>query len=187
MNSGESLRPRLASIRARWAATVSTASSGVRSSTIATAAERSAARRRKSHGTWSAYRAADVTNNHRSAAARSWPARVRFCASTESMSGASTIASPAGTESSATSWSAPGSVVGRSTRSRSGSSWSWRNQSASAGLCTSTGDRVVGRSSPGSVTRRPTSEFTKVDLPAPVDPPTTASSGASELSTRGMT
>ena len=49
------------------------------------------------------------------------------------------------------------------------------------------GDRVVGRSTPGSVTRRPTSELTRVDLPAPVDPPTTASSGASIVISRGIT
>ena len=61
------------------------------------------------------------------------------------------------------------------------------NQSASAGLCTSTGDRVVGRSTPGSVTRRPTSELTSVDLPAPVEPPTTVSSGASIWISRGST
>ena len=54
MNSGESLSPRLASMRAKWVATVWTASSGVRSSTIATAVERSAACFRNSHGTWSA-------------------------------------------------------------------------------------------------------------------------------------
>ena len=76
MNSGESLRPRLASIRARWAATVSTASGGVRSRTIATAVLRSAACLRKPHGTWSAYRAAEVTNSQRSAAASSWAASV---------------------------------------------------------------------------------------------------------------
>jgi hypothetical protein len=71
--------------------------------------------------------------------------------------------------------------VARCTRSRSGSSRSWPNHSASAGLCTSTGERVVGRSTPGSVTRWPTSELTSVDLPAPVEPPTTASSGASRV------
>ena len=67
---------------------------GVRSSTIATAVERSAAWRRKSHGTWSAYRAAEVTNSHRSAAASSWAASARFCSSTESTSGASRMARP---------------------------------------------------------------------------------------------
>ena len=41
----------------------------------------------------------------------------------------------------------------RAVRSRSGRIRSWPNQSASAGLCTSTGDRVVGRSTPGAVTR----------------------------------
>ena len=37
------------------------------------------------------------------------------------------------------------------------------------------------------VTFSPTSELTRVDLPAPVEPPTTASSGASSVVTRGMT
>jgi hypothetical protein len=54
-------------------------------------------------------------------------------------------------------------------------------------LCTSTGERVVGRSTPGSVTRVPTSEFTSVDLPAPVEPPTTVSSGASICTAAGST
>ena len=133
---------------------MSTASGGVRSRTIATAAERSAAWRRKSHGTWSAYRAAEVTKIQRSAAASSWAARARLDSSTESTSGASRIASPSGTVGRRTSWSADGSVVGRWTRSRSGSRRSWPNHPASAGLCTSTGERVVGRSTPGSVTRR---------------------------------
>ena len=187
MKSGESLRPRLASMRARCVETVSTASSGVRSRTTATAADRSAALRRKSHGTWSAYRAADVTKSHMSAAASSCAARVRLRSSTESMSGASRIASPAGTESAGTSWRAAGSLVAWVTRSRSGSSRSCPNHSASAGLCTSTGERVVGRSTPGSLTLLPTSEFTSVDLPAPVDPPTTVSSGASIVINRGRT
>ena len=186
-NSGESLSPRLASIRARWVATVWTASAGVRSSTIATEVDRSAAWRRNSHGTWSAYRAAEVTNSHRSAAASSWAASSRFSSTTESTSGASRMASPAGTSSAATSWSASGSVVGWSTRSRSGSSRSAPNHDASSGWCTSTGERVVGRSSPGWVTLWPTSELTSVDLPAPVEPPTTASSGASSVVTRGIT
>ena len=46
---------------------------------------------------------------------------------------------------------------------------------------------LVGRSTPGSVTRVPTREFTSVDLPAPVEPPTTASNGASRVITRGIT
>ncbi len=122
-----------------------------------------------------------------SAAASSWAARVRLRSSTESMSGASRIARPAGTESAGTSCSAAGSVVACLTRSRSGSSRSWPNHSASAGLCTSTGERVVGRSTPGSLTFRPTSELTNVDLPAPVEPPTTVSSGASMVINRGRT
>jgi hypothetical protein len=54
-------------------------------------------------------------------------------------------------------------------------------------LHTSTGERVVGRSTPDSVTTEPTREFTNVDFPAPVEPPTTASSGASRVTIRGMT
>ncbi len=87
----------------------------------------------------------------------------------------------------ATSWSESGSSVVCWTRTRSGSSRSWPNQWASSGWCTSTGERVVGRSTPGVVTRSPTSELTSVDLPAPVEPPTTASSGASRVISRGMT
>ena len=43
VNSGESLRPRVVSIRARWPLTSPIASAGVRSSTMATAVLRSAA------------------------------------------------------------------------------------------------------------------------------------------------
>ena len=86
-----------------------------------------------------------------------------------------------------TSCSAAGSLVWRSTRSSSGSRRSWPNHFASSGWCTSTGDRVVGRSTPGVVTRVPTRELTSVDLPAPVEPPTTARSGASRVIRRGIT
>ena len=48
-----------------------------------------------------------------------------------------------------TSCSAAGSSVWRSTRSSSGSRRSWPNHFASSGWWTSTGDRVVGRSTPG--------------------------------------
>ena len=61
------------------------------------------------------------------------------------------------------------------------------NQAASEGWWMSTGERVVGRRTPGRVTSRPTTELTSVDLPAPVEPPTTASSGASSDVSRGMT
>ena len=61
------------------------------------------------------------------------------------------------------------------------------NQAASLLWCTSTGARVVGRITPGALTSRPTREFTSVDLPAPVEPPTTASSGASMVASRGIT
>jgi hypothetical protein len=59
------------------------------------------------------------------------------------------------------------------------------NQRTSAGLHTSTGARVVGRSTPAALTWAATSEFTSVDLPAPVEPPTTMSSGASIWRSRG--
>ena len=49
-----------------------------------------------------------------------------------------------------------------------------------------TGPRVVGRSTPAGLTSLPTSELISVDLPAPVEPPTTASSGASMLRNRGI-
>ena len=61
------------------------------------------------------------------------------------------------------------------------------NHAASDGWCTSTGERVVGRRTPESETSLPTTELTRVDLPAPVDPPTTASRGASIEVSRGMT
>ena len=54
VNSGESFSPRVVSMRARWLLTSATAPGGVRSSTIATAALRSAACFRKPQGTWSA-------------------------------------------------------------------------------------------------------------------------------------
>ena len=63
--------------------------------------------------------------------------------------------------------------------------WSEANHSVSAVLCTRTGCRVVGRSTPGVVTGVPTSLFTSVDLPLPVEPPTTASNGASASRSRG--
>lgn len=58
---------------------------------------------------------------------------------------------------------------------------------AESGWWTSTGDVVVGRSTPGRVTSEPMMLLTNVDLPAPVDPPITASAGASSEDNRGMT
>ncbi len=160
----------------------------VRSSTIATAALRSAACFRNSHGTWSAYRAAEVTNSQRSAAPSSCAASVRFCSSTESMSGASSTASPGGIASDAHQLQRAG-VGGGSGGALAGRAGSGpcRTTRRQRGLKTSTGERVVGRSTPGSVTRSPTRELTRVDLPAPVEPPTTVSSGASIWIRRGST
>ena len=72
-----------------------------------------------------------------------------------------------------------------SLRMRPGSTLSERNQATSSGWQMSTGDLVVGRSTPGRVTSARSSELTSVDLPAPVEPPTTASSGASMVVARG--
>src|SRR4029450_9274307 len=51
------------------------------------------------------------------------------------------------------------------------------NHSCSCGLQTRTGPLVVGRNTPGAETAAPTSELMSVDLPAPVEPPTTARGG----------
>lgn len=59
------------------------------------------------------------------------------------------------------------------------------NQVLSDGWLTSTGAMVVGRSTPGGVTGARTTLLIKVDLPAPVGPPTTTSSGASGRASRG--
>ena len=110
--------------------------------------------------------------------------------STESTSGASSSASPTGTASDATSRSpgrAPASPCSpaASARVSDGSTRSELNQRTSSGWCTSTGQRVVGRSTPDGLTSAPTSELTTVDLPAPVEPPTTTSTGAPGSRSRG--
>ena len=51
----------------------------------------------------------------------------------------------------------------------------------------STGDLVVGRRTPGRLTTWASTELTSVDLPAPVDPPTTVRSGAWICRRRGST
>ena len=97
MNSGESLRPRLAQHPGEVGGD---RVDGLGRGAVEHDRDRGGALgglRRKSHGTWSAYRAAEVTKSHRSAAASSWAARVRLRSSTESMSGASRIARPGGT------------------------------------------------------------------------------------------
>ena len=118
------------------------------------------------HGSASPYRAAVVTNSHRSAASSSRWADSRLDSSTESRSGASSSAMPRGTL-----------LVARRRSTDSSTGWC-ESSSASSGLCTSTGRRVVGRSTPAALTSGPTSEFTSVDLPAPVDPDTTTTAGA---------
>ena len=160
---------------------------GTRLSTTATEVPRSDAWRSSSQGTASAYRAAVVTKSHRSAAPSSWRASSRFPRTTESMSGASRRASPGGRVEEVTScmvaW--PSTALPPVARARSGRIRVGVNQRSSSGWCTRTGDRVVGRSTPGALTTAPTRELTSVDLPAPVDPPTTARRGASREARRG--
>ncbi|WP_373688908.1 hypothetical protein [Verrucosispora sioxanthis] len=184
-NSGAASRPCSASISARWAATSSVASAGTRLSTRARTAPLARALCSSSQGTASAYRAAVVTKSQRSAAASSWLARARLASTTESMSGASRNASPGGSAGAVTRCRVRGSSPGWLVRVSPGSSSPRRNQAESAGLQTSTGDRVVGRSTPAALTRACTRLLTRVDLPAPVDPPTTTSSGASRRARRG--
>ena len=143
------------------------------------AALRAAAALRSSQATASAYRVAVVTNSHRSAAARSCRESIRLSSSIESMSGASSNAMPAGSESVVTMRRARDPSVSRSVRTSSGSTAPERNQSRSSRLQIRVGAVVVGRRTPARVTTSPSREFTIVDFPAPVDPPTTTSSGAS--------
>ena len=162
----------------------------MRSSTIATEVPRSAAVRSRSQGTASAYRAAVVTKSQRSAADNSCVAMARLAETTESMSGASSRAMPAGSVVDSTSrtvpdWLSP--VSWPVTRASPGRMRASANQCRSSGWCTSTGEVVVGRSTPDRLTSAPTTELTRVDLPAPVEPPTTASSGASMARRRGST
>ncbi len=162
------------------------AGGGTRLQTTASAVPRRSAVCSSSHGTASAYRAAVVTKTHRSAAASSCAASSRLPTTTESTSGASSSASPAGTAGCGTSCSdrSP-DVDGPADRARPGSTRPSANHRSSPGAQSSTGARVVGRSTPAGLTSAPTSVFTSVDLPAPVDPPTTASSGASSRPSRG--
>ena len=162
VKSGESLRPRLlASIRARCVETVSTASTGVRSRTTATAADRSGGL------------AQEVPRHLVGGPRRS---RRATCRPQQELGGQGAvalldrvevvrIASPGGRCGGYELESLRPAVVACVTRSRSGGQCP--NHSA-AGLCTSTGERVVGRSTPGSLTSAPDHEFTSVDLPAPV-------------------
>lgn len=172
---------------------------GTRSSTVTSVASYSFAVRSRCQGTASAYRDAVVTMTHTSAAQINSAASARLPATSESMSGASSSASPRGRFAATSTRSAPlvapcgsgvpsspvSSCCGSHTRVRRGSTRSPANQWWSSGWQTRTGVRVVGRSTPASLTRRPTSELTSVDFPAPVDPPITASRGASGALSRG--
>src|SRR5690625_3225401 len=103
----------------------------------------------------------------------------------ESTSGASNNASPGGMLldlTIRTAWVESGdwSALVTSGRTRPASNHSW-----SSGWWMRTGERVVGRSTPASVTGSPARELTNVDLPAHVDPPTTTSIGAPVWVRRG--
>jgi hypothetical protein len=181
-------RPWSRSISTRWGRTSSMTSGGTRSRTMATAVPRSEAVRSSSQGTASAYLAAVVTKSHMSAAARSWVASSRLAWTTESMSGASSSAMPGGRSVERTRRTVPArgsSGVRPVARASPGRTRPSVNQCSSSGLWTRTGLVVVGRMTPERLTSVPTIELTRVDLPAPVDPPTTASSGASRDRSRG--
>jgi hypothetical protein len=120
-----------------------------------------------------------------SAAASSWVASARLASTTESMSGASSSARPGRRAGADTICNVLGVLARPVVRARPGSRFGRLNHGASDGWQTRTGARVVGRSTPAALTGALTRLFTKVDLPAPVDPPTTASSGASSLVSRG--
>ncbi len=60
------------------------------------------------------------------------------------------------------------------------------NHGRSSGWQIRTGARVVGRSTPEGETSAPASEFVMVDFPEPVEPPSTASNGASSRSSLGI-
>jgi len=89
------------------------------------------------------------------------------------------------TRGASTSMGCAGSGASLVTRARPGRTRWERKAPESYGWCTRTGDRVVGRSTPERVTSRRAIEFTKVDFPAPVEPPNTASRGASSRRNRG--
>ena len=96
-NSGDPCSPCPRSRSSRSPRTVGSDAGGTRLSTIAIDAPRSTAPCSTRHGSASPYRAAVVTNSHRSAASRSRCADSRLDSSTESRSGASSSAMPRGT------------------------------------------------------------------------------------------
>jgi hypothetical protein len=79
----------------------------------------------------------------------------------------------------------PVSLLAPVVRVSDGSTLAWENQDMSVGWQTRTGARVVGRSTPAGLTGVRMRLLTRVDLPAPVEPPTTTSSGASSRSSLG--
>ena len=101
------------------------------------------------------------------------------------MSGESRSASPDASASVGTSWSDPSAPSPPVVRASPGRIRASSNQRTSSGLHASTGTRVVGRSTPDGLTTAPTRLLTSVDFPAPVDPPTTISAGASICRRRG--
>src|SRR5690606_39115586 len=129
-----------------------------------------------------------VTNSHRSPLVSRRRASARLPASTESRSGESRNASPGGRAGAAINRSGGGPSFDRAGagegvrtldwRVSPGSRRSPRNHGVSDGWQTSTGSRVVGRSTPERLTGAWTKLLTSVDFPAPVEPLTTTSSGA---------
>ena len=104
------------------------------------------------------------------------------------MSGESSSASPGLSAAVGTSWIARPAASAEAapvTRASPGRIRSSSNQRTSSGWQASTGNRVVGRRTPPGLTIEPIRLFTSVDLPAPVEPPTTIRTGASICRRRG--
>ena len=121
-----------------------------------------------------------MTKSQPSAAASSWLASARFSASTESMSGESSSARPCGSASVATSCSvpaAPGSPVARQTEQDAVALERGQivrvtdeHRRARRRACRGQADDAADEA-----------RDERVDFPAPVEPPTTISAGASKL------
>ena len=144
-------RPRLASIRARWVATVCTASSGVRSSTIATAVVRSAACLQEVPGHLVGVAGRGGDEEPEVAGGEELGGELRGCAPRRSRRrGRRGSPDRRARPRSATSCRACGSLVECVDPLEVGQQPVLRRTSdASSGWCTSTGERVVGRSTTG--------------------------------------
>ena len=154
---------------------------------MATAVPRSEASRRSAHGTASAYRAAVVTNSHRSAAASSWDASARLADTTESMSARRAWPDPEAANASPPVAPRPGRPP-RIHRSQLQAGQHAVSDEPLLVVGVVHEDRGGGGrpQHPGAADLGVDDGATKVDL-APVEPPITASNGASREDRRGST